>query len=45
MSYHRFLSLNILEQYYKIMGEVSEDVTHKIQAGWLKWRKDTGSYL
>ena len=39
MSYYKFPSLNIWDQSYKIMEKINEDVTHRIQAGWLKWKK------
>lgn len=41
MAYYRYLSLKYLGSILQNNGEINE-VTYKIQAGWLKWRKALG---
>jgi len=44
VSAHGFLEGDFLSKtkMEKFGGEINEDVTHRIQAGWLKWRKASG---
>ena len=39
---YKSYSLSILGPSYKMMGEIEEDINHRIQTRWMKWKNTSG---